>query len=282
MILYSLIFSAYAPLGQADDIRISYIYDLFFRVHSPSEKPALLVNTIQFLKLTLPWSIIFFGGLLLLNLKKREDRFLYLWLVLMLVFLGAGQFYVWYCLSILPPFAIICSRAALQIRNRKFFIPALFLLFILSLPHISNPEFTESYLSTSKVITDRVEVGFFLRNKTDIMTISDDGLPEVVFYKFHGERVPNYSAFDMKVLTPFSAEGYIAYRTVAELALGLARTTNLTTASQVKDFMMNSSHNSYVVMDSKVYKTYSTSPLDNYYVGFNSSNGNYIVLKKIT
>jgi hypothetical protein len=282
MILYALIFYIYAPPGQGADIRISYIYDLFFRVHATSDRLMLLVNTLQFLRLTLPWSIMFFGGLLLINLKNREDRFIYIWLVLMLVFLGAGQFYTWYLVSALPPFSILCARVALQIKNRKFFIPVLFLFFILSLPHVSNPEFTQPYLNTSDVTTDRVEVGLFLQNKTKIITISEEGLPEVVFYKFHGERTPDYAGFDMKVLNPSSSEGYIAYKTVYEMALGLVHNQNLANASDVANLFTNSSNNVHVVMDSGVYETYSTSPLQNYYIEFNSSHGNYVVLKRIT
>ncbi|MCX6776161.1 MAG: glycosyltransferase family 39 protein [Candidatus Micrarchaeota archaeon] len=282
MILYALIFHIYAPLGQGADIRISYIYDIFFRVYGSSDKLMLLANTIQFLRLTLPWSIMFFGGLLLINLKNREDRFIYAWLVLMLVFLGANQFYVWYLLLALPPFSIVCARVALQIRNRKFFIPVLFLFFMTALPHLSNPEFMEPYLNNNNVTTDRVEVGLFLRDKTNIMTISEDGLPEIVFYKFHGERTPDYAGFDMKVLKPDSLGGYIAYKTVYEVALGLAHSQNLTNASEVEDMIANSSNNAHVVMDSKVYETYSKSPLQNYSIEFNSSHGNYIVLKRVT
>lgn len=284
MMLYALVFYIYAPPGQGADIRISYIYDLFLRVYGSADKLMLLVNTIQFLRLTLPWSIMFFGGLLLINLKNREDRFIYVWLVLMLVFLGASQFYSWYLLLALPPFSILCARVALQIRNRKFFIPLLFLFFILALPQISNPEFTGLYphLNTNNVTTDRVEVGLFLQNKTDIMTISEDGLPEIVFYKFHGERTPDYAGFDMKVLKPSSPAGYIAYKTVYEMALGLVHSQNLINASDVKNMIANSSSNAHVVMDSKVYETYSTSPLQNYSTEFNSSHGNYIVLKRVT
>ena len=282
MMLYAIIFSIYAPSGQGADIRISYIYDLFFRVHASSDRLILLDNTLQFLRLTLPWSIMFFGGLLLINLKNREDRFVFVWLVLMLVFLGAGQFYSWYFLLAVPPFSILCARVALQIRDRKFFIPVLFLFFILTLPYVSNPEFTEPYLSSNNVLNDRVEVGLFLRNKTSIMTISDDGLPEVVFYKFHGERTPDYAGFDMKVLKPGSSAGYIAYKTVYEMALGLVHNQDLTNASEVEKMIANSSNNAHVVMDSKVYETYSTSPLQNYSIEFNSSHGSYIVLKRVT
>jgi 4-amino-4-deoxy-L-arabinose transferase-like glycosyltransferase len=280
MLLYAIIFQIYAPLGQGADIRVSYIYDMF-RAY-PQTGLSLLTNTVQFLKLTLPWSIMFFGGLLLMNIKKREDRFLYLWLVLMLVFLGAGQFYTWYYIYILPPFSIICSRAALQIKNSKFFVPVLFLLLILSLPNVSNPEFTDYQLSASSVIAERVEAGYFLRNATNVMMISSDGLPEVVFYKFHGDPEPNYSALQMKVLNPFSNEGYIAYGTFAEPALGFTKVQNLTDASQVKQLITNSSGNAYVLMDSGTYGVYSASPFENYHVVLNTSHGSYIIIKRVS
>jgi hypothetical protein len=156
------------------------------------------------------------------------------------------------------------------------------LLLILSLLAVSNMDSTKSYLTATSTVTDRVEVGNFLRNDVHVMTISEGGLPEVVFYKFHGEQAPNYSAFQMKVLDPSSYESYIAYNTSTEPILGLAKILNLSTASQVTALIANSSSNDYVVMDSGVYDIYSKSPLSDYRIALNSSHGDYVVLKKIT
>jgi hypothetical protein len=85
----------------------------------------------------------------------------------------------------------------------------------------------------------------------------------------------------MRVLDPFSPGSYIAYKTVSEIALGMVSAQNITD-SQVKSLIVNSSNNAYVVMDSKVYGIYSPSPLSNYRIAFNSSQGSYVVLEKLT
>jgi 4-amino-4-deoxy-L-arabinose transferase-like glycosyltransferase len=281
MSLYAMLFFMNAPIGKGGDITISYIYDLFFRVYGKSEQPMLLLNTIEFLKLTLPWSILLFAGFLTLKLSRREDRFVFLWAVLMLVFLGASQFYDWYYLIVLPPFSILCAKPLLQIKNSKFFTPIFLLLFLLSFPYIANPAFMNYHFVPEQSLLERVEIGFFLKGKTDIISITEQGIPETVFYKFHGESPPDYSGFEMKVLDPTSPGSYIAF-TTSEIALEVAPTQNLTDSQQVKNLFTNVSNNAYVVMDSNVYNTYSSSPLENYIIDFNSSQGSYIVLKKVT
>ncbi len=281
MLLYSLVFFMSAPAGQGADARVMYIYDAI-RVWAMGGKPVLLLNSIEFLKLSLPWSIMFFAGLLAINLRKREDRFIFIWLVLMLVFLGAGQFYSRYYLPLVPPFSIICARAFMQVRDRKFFLPLLLLLLFASTPDFTNPAFMSSNIPTAAPRSQNAQVGFFLRNKSGILSITTEGIPETVFYKFHGESAPNYTGFEMKVLNPASSEGYIAYRTISEIALELAPTINLTDSQQVKSWIGNSSNNAYVVMDSDVYRVYSSSPLRNYSVVFNSSQGGPVVLGRVT
>ena len=281
MLLYALIFFMSAPIGKGGDITISYIYDLFFRVYGTSEQPTLLLNTVEFLKLTLPWSTLLFAGFLTLKLSRREDRFIFIWLTLMLVLLGATQFYHWYYLLVLPPFSAICAKSLITIMNRKFFLPVFLLLSILSLPYIANPAFMDSHFITARITSERAQVGLFLQGKTNMLSITEQGIPETVFYKFHGESAPVYSGFEMKVTDPFSPGGYIAF-TVSETALGISQAKNLTNPQEVKSLITNSSNNRYVVMDAEVYRTYISSPLQDYSLVFNSSEGSYAVLKKAT
>jgi 4-amino-4-deoxy-L-arabinose transferase-like glycosyltransferase len=281
MFLYAAFFFLQAPFGKGGDITVMYVYD-FFRVYKGGFDPVLILNTIDFLKLLVPWSILFFGGLLMMKLSRREDRFIFLWLVLMLVFLGAGQFYSWYYLPILPPFSVVCSKALLQIRKSRFFLPILVLLLISSVPYIANPAFMDSYLRPSQVNAEKAQVGLFLRDKTHILSITERGLPEIVFYKFHGEKYPDYSGFEMTVLNPFAPTSYAAYETLSEIAMGVVHTRNITDAAEVRGIIANSSKNGYVVMDSKVYSVYSSSPFQNYSLAFNSSAGSFVVIRRVT
>jgi len=278
MFLYALLFFLHAPLGKGGDITVSYVYDIFFRVYAHTNfEPSLLSNTIQFLKLTVPWCIFFFSGVTLMKLSERNDRFIFIWLLLTLVFLGAGQFYSWYYLQVLPPFSVICAKSLVEVKKKRFFLPAFLLLLLLSLPYIANSAFMDSYLHPYPINAEKMEAGLFLRNRYDILSITEKGIPEVVFYKFYGENKPNYSSFQMIVLDPFAIGSYTAYPTLSEIVMGRVHKRNLTDPDDVKLFINNSN---YVMMDSKVYGVYSFSPLQNYSVVFNSSEGSYVILKR--
>lgn len=279
MFLYALLFFLHAPLGKGGDITATYVYDIFFRVYmQPKFEPSLLLNTIEFLKLTVPWCILFFSGILLTKLSDREDRFIFLWLLLTLAFVGAGQFYSWYYLQVLPPFSVICAKPLLHVKNKRSFLPILLLLLLLSLPHFANPSFMDSYISSSPLNIEKMETGLFLRNRYSVQSITEKGIPEIAFYKFHGESQPNYSRFQITVLDPFAIGSYTAYLTVSEIVLGKAQKLNLTQPDEVWLLMNNSR---YVLMDSEVYRIYSEFPLQNYSVAFNSSQGSYVVLERL-
>ncbi|MEM3555928.1 MAG: glycosyltransferase family 39 protein [Candidatus Micrarchaeia archaeon] len=278
MLLYALLFFLHAPLGKGADITVSYVYDIFFRVYAHTNfEPHLLQNTIEFLKLTAPWCILFFSGVMLMKFNKREDRFIFIWLLLTLVFLGAGQFYSWYYLQALPPFSVVCAKPLVEVKNKRFFIPAFLLLLLLSFPSIANSDFMNSYLYPFQINAEKMETGVFLRDRYDVLSITENGIPEVVFYKFHGENKPNYSGFQMIVLDPFGIASYTAYPTLSEIAMGRVHKRNLTDAGEVKLLINNSK---YVVMDSKVYGIYSSSPSHNYSLILNSSQGSYVILEK--
>lgn len=281
MFLYALLFFLHAPPGRGADITVSYVYDLFFRVsYGTRTEPWLITHTIEFLKLTVPWCILLFSGFLLTNLRDRRDRFIFLWLLLMLVFLGASQFYSWYYLPVMPPFSVICARVLLKIKRNRFFLPLLLLLFLLSFPYIANPDFMNSYLRLSPINAERMQAGIFLRDKSNILSITERGIPEIVFYKFYGESKPNYSTFEMVVLDPFAVTSYTAYPFLSDVVLGNAHKRNITEASEVKAIIENSSKKDYVLMDANTFKVYSQSPISTYSLAFNSSYGSYVVLER--
>jgi len=280
MFLYAVVFFVSAPVGRGGDITVSYVYD-FFRAYS-YQRTALFLHSAEFIRLTAIWCVLFFAGLLTMKLKSREDRFIFIWLLLMLVFLGAGQFYVWYYLQVLPPFTVVCAKALLQVKRNKLFIPALLLLFIFSLPYFANPAFMDSFLAPSQTNTERVQVALFIKDKTDVLSITDTGVPEIVFYKFHAERHPDYAGFKMVVLNPFELGSYTAYEYFADLIIGDAKVLNITDSSEVDAIISSHQRNEYVVMDKGVYNVYSQSPSRNYSVVFNSSYGTYLVLRRAT
>ncbi|QLJ52201.1 MAG: phospholipid carrier-dependent glycosyltransferase [Candidatus Fermentimicrarchaeum limneticum] len=278
MVFYAIVFFALSPSGRGGDITVSYVYD-FLRAYVYNT--SLFSHTAEFIKLTAVWSILFFSGLLTMKISNREDRFVFIWLILMLVLLGAGQFYPWYYLPILPPFAMVCAKSLMQIKRKKFFVPVVMILLIFSLPYFANKAFMDTFLSPMQVNSERAQVGMFLREKNDVLSITQRGVPEIVFYKFHGEKQPDYPGFKMVVLNPFEICSYTAYEYFADIVFG-GTVQNLTSSEDVKSIIANNSRNEYVVMDAGVYNVYSSSPWQDYSLVFNSSEGSYVVLHKVT
>ena len=285
MAIYAILFYFFAP--KVSDINLSYLYDMLRIVGEKGIAPTFISNLNYFFNLFFPWSLIPFAGLIGLNIRKKNDALILVWAALVILPLMANLSYFWYYPPVLPSFCALCAKGLIKIK-RPIFIAAVFLIFyLISLPYFSKDSLLLNILNIFPNYNVSVEseksIGTFLQNQTEILTMTDQGIPGVVFYKFHYEQNPEYLKFIQIVTDPGSPAGYIAFEFAGDIFSGKAYKDklNLTKAEEINWVIRNSKFNNHVLMNKRIYGIYLREPLQNYKIAYSSSDAELFIISKI-
>jgi len=276
-VLYWLLVS---PFGDA--AFSSYVYDLVGRVGGKSLAQTIMDNATQLFRNAFPWILLpVAGAISLAPWRNKTDKAVSLWLLVTILPLLNSTGYYWYFMPVIPVLSILSALALRKLDPITMVMVFMALLFVsaAAYPMVQSP--------ASPELWEQKETGLFLTNKNSrILSISEEGLPEVFFYKLHHEKNPDYSGIKQIVPDPYEKEGYT---TIADFT-GVVYDKYERNCINYPDYppecvsqivQENKQSTEYLVMDREIYEEYSQSPVEGYEKVFESSYGGYYVLQRL-
>jgi hypothetical protein len=285
MAIYTFLFYSFAP--RVSDLNFSYLYDMLRIVGEKGVAPNFMSNLNYLFNLIFPWSLLPFAGLIGFNISKKNDALTLTWAAIAVLPMMANLSYFWYYPPVLPAFCILCAKGLFKIKKPALIIAVFLIFYIVSYPYFNKNDLLVNILQIFPNYNVSVEsersIGMFLQNKTEILTMTDQGIPGVIFYKFHSEQNPEYSKFMQIVTDPGSPAGYIAFEFAEDIFSGKAykEKLNLTTTEEINWIIKNSKVNKYILMNRRIYNVYMNEPLKDYELAYSSADGELILIRKI-
>jgi 4-amino-4-deoxy-L-arabinose transferase-like glycosyltransferase len=274
--LYTLLFYTLSPKGY--DIISSYLYDSE-RVLTPLSLGSIAPSLLFYLS---PWIFIAIFSPLKVDYRKRENRMMLVWSFFTILTIFKPE-YFWYYAVVTPAFAFLSANTISLIKNKNYANILFFALLYVSLAIYASLEI--SYNDSNPAIPyyySEKQTGQFLQNKSNIFILTDIAPSGLIFYKFHGEEKPNFKGINMTVTagSPFLA--YILYDTVTDQVKNPEKKeVVVTNGTSIKNAILESSVNDYVVLDKNNYEMLLNDFPQYYKVVFNSINMDFTVLERI-
>jgi hypothetical protein len=220
-----------------------------------------------------PWSLLAIAGAAFINLRRAEDKFACIWAAVSLIPLASSTGYFWYYLPAVPPLSILVARSLMKLR------PAHSLATLLALSVFSLLVYP-SFAGNPEDSSEQMRIGISLQNKEKVLTLTETGVPTILFYKFSGEKAPRYSGVKQLVADPYGIESYTAFK-MGDLVFGTYEKNMLSnpTPEYVRALISSNSPDG-VVISHRIYEVYSKKPLEGYLPVFSSEDEEYFVLER--
>jgi len=271
MLLYAIAFSFAVP-GGLREITSSYLYDAIGRMSSQNLVQQINANSADLFKQMFPWSLLAIAGAAFINLRRAEDKFACLWAAVSLIPLANSTGYFWYCLPAVPPLSFLVARSLAKLKPAHS-LAALLILSIFSL--LTCPLFSDAL----EAPFEQMRIGILLQNKEKVLTLTETGVPTILFYKFSGENAPHYSGVKQMVADPHGLESYTAFK-LGDLVFDTYEKNMLSNPTpEYIQTLISSNSPDAVVISHRIYEVYSKHPLENYSVAVISKDESYYLLE---